>query len=93
MTSKEKDAAREAEKDKLGEQSPGPGEASGSASAAVPPEEFPSMPLRPKVADQHRSHIPNHEVAISALVARSVPKKERNSNPKAKAAVDVEWGS
>ena len=97
MSPKDKKAERqqyleaEKEKERLGEQSPETGGASGSASAAIPSDEFPAMPLRSEKTSSHRHRIPNHEIAISALVARPVPKKERNSNPKAKAAVDIEW--
>ncbi len=50
----------------------------------------PAMPRVPR-RDAHRAKIPEHPFPISDLVARPVGKKELQSNPAAKAAMDKEW--
>ena len=39
----------------------------------------------------HNTHTPLHHMSVYACVARDVPPKERLSNRKAKASLDIEW--
>ena len=51
----------------------------------------PAMPLNSSKVAEHRDKIPVFEYPFPALVARTVTKKERESDPKALAALQLEW--
>ena len=57
----------------------------------VPFDMAPAMPTAKQSNGEHREHIPLHHMPVYACVARDVPPKERLSNPKAKASLDIEW--
>jgi hypothetical protein len=56
-------------------------------------DDVPRMPLNSDngLYDLHRDHVPADDSFVYALVARTVGKAERMSNPRAKAALQSEW--
>ena len=54
-------------------------------------DEFPRMPVAPKVARDHNSKIPDCEPAFNVCVARPVHKSEISTSAGAQAALKKEW--